>query len=251
MRHYRPERLRPPSGPTGSGHPPLSLGRGKAPRQRSRQPGHAVRRPIQLSSTPPTPPLSHAPRRSRGAGLVRDVGDAGVSFPARLCAAGAPTPDAPSRTGSRCAGRCAAWGMGSFCECRWDGAARVVGAQIKPPTAVASVPRCLRERPQLSALGALVATLWAHSVPVSVASPRPKPSFFGVPLSLDSFPASALRVLASDGERRDWPELCRPRRERVNGLTFRDEGGSSPDETSTSKIDACTATHINPQYART
>ena len=177
MRCCRPGRLHPPIGPTESGHPALSPWRGKAPRQQSRQPGHAVRRPIQLSSTPLTPPLSHAPRRSRGAGLVRDVGDAGVSFPARLCAAGAPTPDAPSRTGSRCAGRCAAWGMGSFCECRWDGAARVVGAQIKPPTAVASVPRCLRERPQLSALGALVATLWAHSVPVSVASPRPKPSF--------------------------------------------------------------------------
>ena len=177
MRHYRSETFRPPIGLTKSGHPALSPGRGEAPPQRSRQPGHAVRRPIQLSSTPPTPLLSHAPRRSRGAGLVRDVGDAGVSFPARLCAAGAPTPDAPSRTGSRCAGRCAAWGMGSFCECRWDGAARVVGAQIKPPTAVASVPRCLRERPQLSALGALVGTLWAHSVPVSVASPRPKPSF--------------------------------------------------------------------------
>ena len=131
MRHYRSETFRPPIGLTKSGHPALSPGRGEAPPQRSRQPGRAVRRPIQLSSTPPTPPLSHAPRRSRGAGLVRDVGDAGVSFPARLCAAGAPTPDAPSRTGSRCAGRCAAWGMGSFCECRWDGAARVVGAQIK------------------------------------------------------------------------------------------------------------------------
>ena len=177
MRHYRSERLRPPIGPTESGHPALSPWRGKAPRQQSRQPGHAVRRPVQLSSTPPTPPFPHAPRRSRGAGLVRDVGDAGVSFPARLCDAGAPDPDASSRTGSRCAGRCAAWGMGPFCECRWDGAARAVGTQIKPLTAAASVPLSLRESPPLSALGKLVAPLWAHSVTVSVASPRPKLRF--------------------------------------------------------------------------
>ena len=171
MRHYRPERLRPPIGPTENGHPALSPGRGKAPRQRSRQPGHAVRRPIQLSSTPPTPPFPHAPRRPRGAGLVRDAGDAGVSSPARLFSAGAPAPDAPSRTGSRCA----AWGMGPFCECRWDGAALAVGAQMEPPTAVASVPLRLRESPPLSALAALVAPLWALYVLVSVAGPRPKP----------------------------------------------------------------------------
>ena len=53
----------------------------------------------------------------------------------------------------------------------------------------------------------------------------------GDPLSLDSIPASALRVLTGDEERGDWPEPCRPRRERVDGLTVRDEGASSPDET--------------------
>ena len=73
MRHYRSETFRPPIGLTKSGYPALSPGRGEAPPQRSRQPGHAVRRPIQLSSTPPTPPLSHAPRRSRGQRRVNDA----------------------------------------------------------------------------------------------------------------------------------------------------------------------------------
>ena len=41
---------------------------------------------------------------------------------------------------------------------------------------------------------------------------------------------SAVRVLGGDSEREDWPEPLRPRRERVDGLTFRDEGASSPDE---------------------
>ena len=173
MRHYRLKRLRPPVGPTESGHAVLSPGRGKSPRRRSRQLGHAGRRPIQLSSTPPTPPFPHAPRRLLGAGLIRGVGDAGVSFHARPCATGAPPPDGPSRTGSRCGSP--VWGMCPFCECLWDGATRAVGARMKPPTVVANEPPRLRGLLPLSGLEALVAPLWAHYVPGSVASPRPKP----------------------------------------------------------------------------
>ena len=173
MRHYRSETSRPPIGLTKSGHPALSPGRGVAPPQQSRQPGHAVRRPIQLSSTPPTPPFPHAPRRLLGAGLIRGVGDAGVSFHARPCATGAPPPDGPSRTGSRCGSP--VWGMCPFCECPWDGAARAVGAPTKPPTAVGSEPPSLRELPPLSALEALVAPLWAHYVPCLLyTSPSPR-----------------------------------------------------------------------------
>ena len=166
-------RRRPPVVPTASGHAALSPRRRKSPRQRSHQPGHAVRRPTPLSSTPPTPPFPHGPRRPLGAGLIRGVGDAGVSFHVRLCAAGAPAPDAPSRTGSRCGGP--VWGMCPFWECPWDGAARAVGPPMKPPTAVASEPPCLRDLPPLSASEALASPHWAHYVPGSAANPRPKP----------------------------------------------------------------------------
>ena len=156
MKHYCLKRLRPPVGPTGSGHVALSPGRGKSPRQRSRQPGRAVRGPFQLSSTPPTPPFPHAPRRPLAAGIIRDVGDAGVSFPAHT---GEPAPDAPSRTGNRWS----MWGMCPFCAYPWDGAARAVGARMKPLTTVASAPPSLRELPQLSALEARL-LLFGHTM---------------------------------------------------------------------------------------
>ena len=93
-----------PVGPTESGLAALAPGRVKSPRQRNREPGHAFRRPTQRSSVPPTSPVLHAPRRPRGASLTRGVGDAGVLFPARLCAADAPAPDEPSQTRGRWAG---------------------------------------------------------------------------------------------------------------------------------------------------
>ena len=66
-------------------------------------------------------------------------------------------------------------GMCRFSDCPWGGAARVVGARKKSPTAAASEPPSLRELPPLWALDALVPPLWAHCVPVSLASPRLKP----------------------------------------------------------------------------
>ena len=38
-------------------------------------------------------------------------------------------------------------------------------------------------------------------------------------------------ALSGDEELGKWPEPRRPRRERVDGLTARDEGASSPEET--------------------
>ena len=98
MRRYSLRRLRHPVVPTVNGHAALSPGRGKSPRQRSHQPGQAVRRPTPLS-TPPTPPFPHAPRRPLGAGLFGGVDDPGASFHAQMCAAGARAPETPSRTG--------------------------------------------------------------------------------------------------------------------------------------------------------
>ena len=74
-----------------------------------------------------------------------------------------------------------------------------------------------------SAVGALC--------PRDTCEPSSEVSLSCAPLSRDSFPTSALRVLGGDSERGDWPEPCRPRRERVYGLTFRDEGASSPEVT--------------------
>ena len=68
-------------------------------------------------------------------------------------AAGAPAPNAPSQTRSRCTG----WGKCRLCERPRDGAARAVGALLKPPKPAAAASELLsrRELPLLLAMEAL------------------------------------------------------------------------------------------------
>ena len=58
-----------------------------------------------------------------------------------------------------------------------------------------------------------------------------EPSFPWLPESPDSCPSSAPGDLSGDDELEEWAERRRPRRERVYGLTARDEGASFPEET--------------------
>ena len=64
-----------------------------------------------------------------------------------------------------------------------------------------------------------------------VRRPGPGNLALGRPNVAGLLPPGNLRVASDEAERGDRPNPCRPRRERVYGLTLRDKVASLPDET--------------------